>query len=65
MDEIYILCGRAEMRTPLDFRALEKNIERLEELLVNELMENINGFEDTTGKIVQKLIKTTVRINRE
>ena len=52
MDEIYTLCGHAEIRTPLDYRALEKNVSLLEELLHNELMENINGFEDTTGKII-------------
>ena len=49
MDELYTLCGKAEMREPLDFMYLEKNVAKLENLLKHHLIYNIYGDEDKKG----------------
>jgi hypothetical protein len=49
LDELYTLCGKAEMREPLDFMYLEKNVAKLENLLKHHLIYNIYGNEDKKG----------------
>jgi len=55
MDELYTLCGRAEMRGPLDFIDLERNVTELEKVLKHNLIYNIHGHVDTKGTHLQPL----------
>ena len=45
------------MRQPLDFIDLEKNVEKLENVLKHHLIYNIHGHVDKKGKRSTKLLK--------
>lgn len=51
LDELYTLCGRAEMRQPIDFAELERNVADMEDVLKHHLIYNIHGFKDTKGTL--------------
>ena len=54
MDELHTICGRAEIREPIQFEELERNVAELEISLKTKLIKNINGDVDTKGILFVK-----------